>query len=264
MSHKHNVYRYCSSLAWRYRTKSLFVELLAHRTMSTLDAGPTSGPFQRIPDDVLPQLGRSAQDDRPVVLMTCGIAGSGKSTLAKAVIAAFPHFTRLSIDEIVFEKHGLYGVDYPADNALYQSYQEEASWIYLERFHRLLDESRDIVLDRSFYAKEDRDDFKSMTEKAGGRWVLVYLKADKDLLWKRICDRSAKTRDANSAFEISREIFEGYWVGFEVPRGEGEVIVEVDGNSDVIVNDTCLTAEAPEFKMSIAKLYASSLSGHCL
>ena len=48
------------------------------------------------------------------------------------------------------------------------------------------------------------------------------------------------------------------------PRGEGEVIVEVDGNSDVIVNDTCLTAEAPEFKMSIAKLYASSLSGHCL
>ncbi|KAK8055653.1 hypothetical protein PG993_000880 [Apiospora rasikravindrae] len=79
-----------------------------------------------------------------------------------------PHFTRLSGDEIIHERHGLYGVDYPADDALYQQYQEENDAIILQRFHSLLEEGQDIVLDRSFYAKEDRDEFKRIVEEHGG------------------------------------------------------------------------------------------------
>ncbi|KAK7924316.1 ATP GTP-binding protein [Apiospora marii] len=177
---------------------------------------------------IRPHLERSQGDQRPVVLMTCGIAGSGKTTLAKAVLSELPQFTRLSGDEIIHEKHGLYGVDYPADDALYQQYQEENDAIILQRFHSLLDEGRDVVLDRSFYAKEDRDEFKQIIDEWGGRWVLVFFKAvDKEKLWARIQHRSAQPKEANSALDISRETFEMYCSGFEDPQGEGEIVVEI-------------------------------------
>ncbi|KAK5075707.1 hypothetical protein LTR24_009951 [Lithohypha guttulata] len=181
----------------------------------------------------MPLLRRSDSRDYPVVLMTCGIAGSGKSTLAKAVINELPHFTRLSIDEIIYEKRGLYGVDYPASDTLYQQYQKEADKIFIDLFRKLLKENEDIVLDRSFYSKEDRKEYKHMVDDGGGKWVLVYLKArSKEELWDRTCERSAKGKDANSAMDISRSTFETYWTGFEEPQGEGEVVIAVSHQID--------------------------------
>ncbi|KAI0123736.1 hypothetical protein BJ170DRAFT_697530 [Xylariales sp. AK1849] len=154
--------------------------------------------------------------------------GSGKSTLAKTVITRLPQFNRLSIDEIIYTDHGLYGVDYAADERLYVQYQEEAGQTFLGHLQDLLKNGKDIVLDRSFYAKEDRDDFRRIVADGGGRWVLVYLKAgNKEKLWERICGRSTMRRDANSALDITREIFDMYWRGFEEPCGEGEVVVQV-------------------------------------
>ncbi|KAK8050180.1 hypothetical protein PG994_011910 [Apiospora phragmitis] len=177
---------------------------------------------------ICPHLEKSHGDQRPVVLMTCGIAGSGKTTLAKAVLSELPQFTRLSSDEIIHEKHGLYGVDYPADDALYQQYQEENDTIILQKFHSLLEEGRDVVLDRSFYAREDRDEFRRIVNERGGRWILVFFKAvDKEKLWARIRHRSAQPKEANSPLDISRDTFEMYWNGFEDPHGEGEIVVEV-------------------------------------
>lgn len=83
-----------------------------------------------------------------------------------------------------------------------------------------------IVLDRSFYAKEDRDYFKTLIEKRGGRWVLVYLKAPKDVLWQRICARRQERVNADSALEISEDLLNRFFEGFEVPVGEGEIVVE--------------------------------------
>ncbi|KAI1871370.1 uncharacterized protein JN550_004364 [Neoarthrinium moseri] len=175
-----------------------------------------------------PFMSRDAGDDRPLVVMTCGLAGAGKTTTAKAILGHYPNFERLSIDEIVFAKHGIYGVDYPADEILYEEYLNEAGAIYLDRFQKLLRERRDIILERSFYAKEDRDEFRSYIENEGARIVLVYLHAgDKERLWARICERSAKKKDANSAFDITRDTFNRYWDGFEAPVGEGEIVIEV-------------------------------------
>lgn len=111
---------------------------------------------------------------------------------------------------------------------MYDQYQLEADEVYLETFRKLLAEEKDVVLERSFYAKEDRDEFRKEAEKGGARVVLVFLHArDKEVLWERIGRRSKGLKTADSAFDISRETFEMYCNGFEDPDCEGEIVIEV-------------------------------------
>ncbi|KAF9692975.1 hypothetical protein EKO04_009026 [Ascochyta lentis] len=174
-------------------------------------------------------LQRTQSDSRPVVVMTCGIAGAGKTTLANSILKQYPQFTKISIDPIIFSAHGIYGIDYPASEPLYDQYQDEADAVYLQNFLELLDEGKDIVLERSFYAKQDRNEFRSIAEKHGARVVLVFLRAkEKEVLWNRIYRRSLNKKTADSAFDISRETFEMYWNGFDNPEDEGEIVIEVN------------------------------------
>lgn len=194
-----------------------------------------------------PHLKHTPGDDRPIVVMTCGMAGnypppptpskfqpvpgSGKTTLAKAIASAHPNFHRISGDEIIQQKHGIYGIDYPALSSLYAQYQDEQDEIYMSTFRTLLVDKADIILERSFYAKEDRDEFRKLAEDAGARVVLVFLRAKgengKRLLWERICRRSEGAKTADSALDIDWATFEGYWIGFEDPFEEGEVVVDL-------------------------------------
>ncbi|KAH8724114.1 P-loop containing nucleoside triphosphate hydrolase protein [Phaeosphaeriaceae sp. PMI808] len=197
---------------------------------------PRAGVLKISMESVVKSLGtshfrRSSEDDRPIVVMTCGMAGSGKTTLAKAIQAAHPGFHRLSIDEMLYEAHGIYGVDYEASSILYSKYQDEVDVKYVASFRTLLSEKQDIIIERSFYAKEDRDEYRKMAEEAGARVVIMFLKAEgedgKELLWTRICKRSEGKKTADSALDISRDLFESYWSGFENPVGEGEIVVKV-------------------------------------
>ena len=158
------------------------------------------------------------------VLLILGL-GSGKSTISKAVAQKLPSFQRISIDGIIASRHGIYGVDYPKPD--YDKHQEEADTIFQQFVEEILaGGSEDLILDRSFYAKADRDFFKKLIEKQGGRWVLVYLKAPKAVLWQRICARREASVNADSALEISKELLSSFFDGFEVPGGEGEIVVE--------------------------------------
>ncbi|KAH6625183.1 ATP/GTP-binding protein [Boeremia exigua] len=160
--------------------------------------------------------------------MTCGLAGAGKTTLVKAILELHPHYTRISIDNIIFQTHGIYGIDYPASATVYEQYNEEADAIYLETFRTLLAEGKDIAFERSCYAKEDRDEWRRIAEERGARVVLVFLRAvDKEVLWERICRRSRVEKAADNALDISRETFDMYWEGFENPTGENEIVVDV-------------------------------------
>lgn len=170
-------------------------------------------------------------DGSPVVVMTCGMAGSGKTTLAKAIHAQYPHFHRLSIDEINTQNHGIYGVDYAASPSLYDQYMDEADAQYMSTFRNLLKEKRDIILERAFYAKEDRAEYRNLALEAGAKVVLVFLKVEretgKELLWERISKRSGEPKTAANAFEISRDTFERYWAGFEDPVDEDAILIKV-------------------------------------
>ncbi|KAK2694663.1 hypothetical protein QWA68_005442 [Fusarium oxysporum] len=187
-------------------------------------------------ESLWPHLFRTRQDGCPIVVMTCGIAGAGKSTLAKAIVTQLPNFKRLSNDQIIYESHGLYNIDYPAEQ--YEVYQQEASQKLIAELERILqDKTNDVVLDLSFYDKEYRDEYKDIVERNGGRWVLVYLDAGRDLLWNRIQRRRAERdsldakdpeRNGDSAFDIDDETFAMYLGGFEPPSGEGEIVIKVE------------------------------------
>lgn len=111
---------------------------------------------------------------------------------------------------------------------LYQQHMNEAGAIYDAEFLKLLKAGCDVVLDRSFYAKEDRDDFRTRVDKLGGRVVLVFFRpTDQEVSWNRIVERSMQEKGANNALEISRELFEMYWAGFENPEAEGEIVIDV-------------------------------------
>ncbi|ETN46409.1 uncharacterized protein HMPREF1541_00593 [Cyphellophora europaea CBS 101466] len=188
-------------------------------------------------DALTPLLQRTTNDPRPVAVMMCGLCGTGKSSLAHAIVAAHHDspriFTRLSLDGIVHERHGLYGVDY--EPALREAYEDEAEEIFGQRLREVLSRGGDVVLDRAFYAKEDRVAWRGLVEGLGARVVLVFFKVrDREVVWRRVRARwdvrgeLKGERKGDVSVEVTREFFDKWVDGFEEPVGEGEWVVEVE------------------------------------
>ena len=66
--------------------------------------------------------------------------------------------------------------------------------------------------------------YLKIIEKAGGSAELVYMKASKELLQKRLQKRNLSLH-ANSPFVITDEILEHHYNGFQEPKGEGEIVL---------------------------------------
>ena len=166
----------------------------------------------------------------PKIVMLCGLAGSGKSTVSKNIARDFG-YTRLSIDQILAETYGLYGVDYPAED--YERISELAMRKLEERFRDCLDAKQDVVLDRSFWSVDDRKAcYQLLEEKNIKSYCLVYLRAGKETLWKRIETRRKEILGPDNARQISRDLFEQFWNGFNVPEeGENAIIIDVEASA---------------------------------
>lgn len=119
---------------------------------------------------------------------------------------------------------------------MYHKYLDEAATELEQTLIELLDVGeKDIVVDRSLYRKNDRDAFKRLIEGKGARWILAFFRpVNKDVIWNRIQHRRRAGIDANSALDITPQILDGYWRGFENPEGEGEVVIDV---TDSLEND---------------------------
>lgn len=57
---------------------------------------------------------------------------------------------------------------------------------------------------------------------------MVYFDAEREVLWRRIQERTSKVRDADSAFEVTEEVLNSYLRGFEVPVDEEHVVIKVE------------------------------------
>lgn len=157
----------------------------------------------------------------PLVVMMCGVAGSGKTTYAQLLEQR--GFVRLSIDEEIWATKGRYGIDYPIE--MYEQLKVEAELKLRDELVSLLNEKHNVVIDFSFWQQKRRNEYKKLIEEGGGEWRLLYLKVHPNDLRERLRIRSQRF-DANAAFTITEEILSSYLKGFEVPSGEGEIIIE--------------------------------------
>ena len=162
-----------------------------------------------------------AEATNPLAVMMCGVAGSGKTTFAQRLEQG--GFVRLSIDEEIWAANGRYGIDYPVE--MYEQLKAEAELKLRNELMILLKEKRSVVIDFSFWQRKRRDEYKKLIEDARGEWKLIYLKVHPNELRQRLRIRSQRF-DANAAFTITDEILNSYLDGFEVPSGEGEVVIE--------------------------------------
>ena len=70
----------------------------------------------------------------------------------------------------------------------------------------------------------NRNFYKELIQKAGAETELVYMKASKELLQKRLYKRN-QVLNANSPFAITDEILEHHYHAFQEPWGEGEKVI---------------------------------------
>ncbi|MDR4889836.1 ATP-binding protein [Fredinandcohnia sp. QZ13] len=156
----------------------------------------------------------------PLVVMMCGVSGSGKTTFSRKLEKE--GFIRLSIDEEIWATHGRWGVDFPIEKI--EEYKKDAERKLRNRLIKLIYEKQQVVLDFSFWNRVKRNQYKKLIEDSGGNWKLIYLKVHPDDLRERLKLRNNRL-DANS-FPISEEMLSSYLNGFEIPNGEGEIVIE--------------------------------------
>ena len=163
---------------------------------------------------------RERNDVTPLVVMMCGVAGSGKTTFSQ--ILEKEGFIRLSIDEEIWATKGRWGIDFHMDK--FEDYRKDAERKLRNRLIKLIQHKQQVVIDFSFWDRVRRNQYKKLIEDSGGKWKLIYLKVHSNDLRERIKLRNQRF-DANS-FHISEELLTSYLNGFEVPRGEGEFVIE--------------------------------------
>ena len=156
----------------------------------------------------------------PLVHMLCGLTGSGKTVYAKHLEAE--GCVRLSVDELVQARHGRYDIDYPAHE--YPRLYDDAVAELDRRLVELLAAGRSLVLDYGLWERSNRDRYKRLVEGHGGRWRLVYFKAEREVLRRRLVERNRRS-DAN-ALTVTDTMLADFLARFEAPGGEGEVVID--------------------------------------
>jgi predicted kinase len=158
----------------------------------------------------------------PLVYLLAGLTGSGKTTFAKTLEAA--GVMRLSVDEEVFARHGRYGIDYP-DNE-YPAREHPIVQQIRQRIVELIQAGHSLVLDYGLWRRSEREDYKQLVERAGGRWQLLYFPVTRDELLRRLTERNRR-QDPN-ALTVTTAALDEFIDRFEPPVNEGEEIIQPD------------------------------------
>lgn len=155
-----------------------------------------------------------------LVYLLVGLTGSGKTTYAQQRLVP-EGAVRLSVDEVVYERHGRYGVDYPEGTY----FEKEAPVVaeLHERLAELVRAGRDVVWDHGLWPRRDRDAMKELVESAGGRWRLLYFPIGRAELLRRLQERNRRG-DANALIVTPRAL-DDFFARLEPPQGEGEEVV---------------------------------------
>jgi predicted kinase len=130
---------------------------------------------------------------------------------------------RLSVDELLAERHGRYGIDYPEP----QHGELEAPIVaeITERMIELVRAGQSVVLDHGLWLAHERDAYKKLVTSAGGRWRLLYFQASREVLLARLAERNARAEDEGTALLITPSAPDDFFGRFDEPHGKGEEVL---------------------------------------
>lgn len=157
---------------------------------------------------------------RPVAWILCGISGSGKTSYSRS--EKFKECVRLSVDEFMWGSHGEAMLSFPSDTLRQLTAEAEDS--ILSEMQRELAAGNDVVLDSCMCKRFKRDRFAKAAREAGADAKIVFLKADRETLLRRIKIRSDRPVNADS-LPVSEEQLLAYLKGFEAPGDEEQPII---------------------------------------
>ncbi|GAA2656308.1 ATP-binding protein [Streptomyces lunalinharesii] len=164
----------------------------------------------------------------PLAVLLVGLTGSGKTTLAQAL--ADHGYVRLSVDEEVHRLHGRYGVDYPEHS--YFERERPVVEATRERFIKEIEAGHDVVLDHGLWRRGERDAWRQAAREAGGRPLVVYLRADREELLRRLAERNQ--RDDANALTVTPEALDDFFARFDAPAEDEETIVYTGDPSQLV------------------------------
>lgn len=197
-----------------------------------------------IPDTSVDELLSAMQPDACLVVLLCGMAGAGKTTFSQRLEPQ--DFTRLSIDETMWQRFGRYGIDYPA--SAYRSLLNTAHAELHDRLRELMVDRVAVVVDAALWKPRLAPALQAVVEQTGGRWQLVYLKVPLDVLRSRLQVRNQRF-DAKAPFPITDDILARYVTAFEEPVDEGAIVAVRDGErccDSFVSNALIVAARSPE------------------
>lgn len=157
----------------------------------------------------------------PEVYLLVGLTGAGKTTYSRRVLEP-AGVVRLSVDELVYARHGRYGVDYPAER--YQVLYAPALAEVRERLTLELAVGHDVALDLGIWSRADRTDWKRRIEAAGATWRLLYFPVSHAELRHRLAERNRL--DGADALTVRESDLDDFYARFEEPTDEGEEVVQ--------------------------------------
>jgi len=181
------------------------------------------------------RLARSyGHQDRPVLILTCGLSGSGKTTVTTPLLEQMGAI-RLRSD---VERKRLFGLRaeesgraapgrgiYDA-NAHDQTYQR-----LLELTRRLIGAGRSVIVDATFLEAKRREPFRTLAGELAAGFVLLEITAPADELRRRVAGRQADASDADlSVLEAQLASFGTQPL---VSAGERDGLIVVDTTEEI-------------------------------
>jgi predicted kinase len=157
----------------------------------------------------------------PDVFLLVGLTGAGKTTYCKRVLEP-AGVVRLSVDELIYDEHGRYGIDYPVSSyaELYETAVDTVRQLLAEE----LDMGRDVALDLGIWNRAERDEWKALIEAAGARWRLLYFPVSHAELLHRLAERNRL--DGPDALPVEGSDLDDFYARFDEPVDEGEEVIQ--------------------------------------
>ncbi|WP_058233890.1 AAA family ATPase [Devriesea agamarum] len=163
------------------------------------------------------------EPQKPILMLLSGITGSGKATFASQV--ARMGAVRISVDELVYETHGAYGIDYP--EAEYFSYECEAIRNAKHHMTSALRSGHDVIYDHGLWSTPERLAMSSFATGNDAVPVHINLPVSRAAIKHRLRLRNSQS-GANALF-VSDDALNDFYARYE-PINPA-TFVAIDGTS---------------------------------